>query len=212
MNNVLQRRTPTLAAGKLRHRIQIVVPSSTQDSTGGFSLSANTLFATVWASVEALSGVEQNAADQQVTTVTHQIVIRYIGAAPSWYANTSYLNGALLVDSNGNLQQAQGAGTSGAAVPTWSTTLYGFTSDGDPSTGVTWKNLGAAVKGTGVTAAMQIVFRSRTFQIMDVLNPDERTKLLVLQCAEINDSRQQSVVGGVGGGGNQPIELDGGGF
>jgi SPP1 family predicted phage head-tail adaptor len=42
-----------------------------------------------------------------------------------------------------------------------------------------------------ITAAMQVVFGSRKFQIVSVENPDERPKKLVLRCIEINDSREQ---------------------
>lgn len=41
------------------------------------------------------------------------------------------------------------------------------------------------------TAQMYVWWNTRTFQITAVLNPDETNKLLVLVCAEINDSKQQ---------------------
>jgi SPP1 family predicted phage head-tail adaptor len=43
----------------------------------------------------------------------------------------------------------------------------------------------------GVTSRLQVWFSGRQFQIQGVLNPDERTKQLVLWCLEINDSAQQ---------------------
>jgi SPP1 family predicted phage head-tail adaptor len=43
-----------------------------------------------------------------------------------------------------------------------------------------------------VTAAMYVWWNGRTFQITAVLNPDEANKLLVLVCAEINNSAQQA--------------------
>lgn len=184
-------RTGRLQAGKLRHRIDIVVPSATQDSTGGTNWSADVIYANVWSSIEALSGRETLVLESQTSMVSHQVIIRYIGAAPDWQADTEYAAGALCEDSNGNLQQAQAAGLSGASAPTWSTTKGNFTADGDPSTGLNWKNLGPAPPYTGVTAAMRILFQGRQFQITSVLNPDERNKLLCLMCLEINDSRQQ---------------------
>jgi hypothetical protein len=91
------------------------------------------------------------------------------------------------------LQQAQsGGGLSGATAPVWNQTAGGFTTDGDPSTGVTWKNLGPAPKRTGVQAKMQVWFDGRQFQIDSVLNPVEYNKMLVLLCTEINDSLQQT--------------------
>ena len=46
---------------------------------------------------------------------------------------------------------------------------------------------------TGITANMQVQFNGRQFQIEAVQNPDERNKMLILQCVEINDSAQQSI-------------------
>jgi SPP1 family predicted phage head-tail adaptor len=46
---------------------------------------------------------------------------------------------------------------------------------------------------TGITAAMQLQFNGRQFQIESVQNPDERNKMLILQCVEINDGQQQSI-------------------
>lgn len=193
----VSRRSPTLNVGRLRNRISIVRVSPVQDSMGGTNLSVDILYANVWASVEALSGADKFAAHEFVSEVSHQIVIRYIAAAPSWLANTQYLGGALVVDSNGYLEKAQSSGgLSGATAPDWSELLGGLTEDGDPSTGITWKNIGPAPARTGVTAQMQVWFNGRQFQIQSVQNPDERTKMLLLQCLEINDSQQQTLSGG----------------
>ena len=184
-------RNGRLQAGKLRHRIDIVKVSSVQDSTGGTNWSADVVYANVWASVEALAGRETLVMESQASMVSHQVIIRYIGAAPDWQADTEYPAGFVCEDSNGNLQLAQSAGLSGSTAPTWSAASGTFTSDGDPSTGLEWKNLGASPPYTGVTAALQVWFQGRQFQITSVLNPDERNKMLVLMCLEINDSRQQ---------------------
>ena len=189
---VVQRRTPTLFAGRLRHKIDIVQTVPIQDSTGGVDITNNVVFAGVWASVEALNGSETQAAGQELSAVTHQIVIRYIGAAPSWRPDTSYAVGALVKDSNGNLQQAQGdGGTSGAAAPVWAAATSETTMDGlGASSLFSWLNLGVAPERTGVTAAMMVWFQQRQFVIEAVLNPDERNKMLILLCLELNDSRQ----------------------
>jgi head-tail adaptor len=193
----VSRRSPTLNVGRLRNRISIVRVSPVQDSMGGTNLSVDILYANAWASVEALSGQDKFAAHEFVSEVSHQVVIRYIAAAPSWLANTQYLAGALVVDSNGDLEQAQtGGGLSGASAPDWSTLLGGFTEDGDPSTGITWKNIGPAPTRTGVLAKMQVWLNGRQFQIESVQNPDERNKMLILLCTEINDSQQQQLQGG----------------
>jgi SPP1 family predicted phage head-tail adaptor len=120
---IVQRRTPTLFAGRLRHKIDIVKPTEAQDSTGGTDVSSNTIFATVRASVEAVSGTETFAAQELLSRVSHQVVIRYLA---------------------------------------------------------------------GVNSAQQVHFQGRQFQIEAVLNPDGRSKLLILLCVEINDSAQQN--------------------
>ncbi len=198
----VQRRTPTLQAGKLRHLVQIVAVATTQDSTGGFNLSQTVLYANVYASIDAMSGGEQFAAGQQVSKVTHQIVIRYIGAAPSWFADTFYLQGALVVDANGSLQQAQGPGMAGSAAPTWAKSQGQYTQDGNPSTGLSWLNLGPAPTKSGIAAKMQILHQGHVYQIEDVLNPDGRNKMLVMNCVEINDSLEDgsTTPAGTGGG------------
>jgi SPP1 family predicted phage head-tail adaptor len=42
-----------------------------------------------------------------------------------------------------------------------------------------------------IVAKDQIWFKGRVFRVEAVLNPDERTKTLMLLCVEINDSAQQ---------------------
>jgi SPP1 family predicted phage head-tail adaptor len=42
----------------------------------------------------------------------------------------------------------------------------------------------------GVTSAMRVVFKERDFQVQGVLNPDERTKLLILLAVEIQGGVQ----------------------
>src|SRR5579863_5946592 len=97
----VSRRSPTLNVGRLRKRISIVRVASPQDSMGGQDVNVNVLYANVWASVEALTSSEKFAAHEFVSEVSHQVVIRYIGAAPSWLAITNYLGNALVKDSNG---------------------------------------------------------------------------------------------------------------
>jgi hypothetical protein len=49
---------------------------------------------------------------------------------PSWSASLSRAVGAIVVDSNANLQRCTTAGTSGSSAPAWSTTLSTTTADG----------------------------------------------------------------------------------
>lgn len=181
-----------LEAGKLRHRIDLVTVNPQQDSTGGIDFSQDLVYANVWACVEPLSGSESLAAGSQMDVSTYQVVIRYIGAAPSWQPEYVYRVGQLVKDPNGYLQQAQGAGTSNSVAPTWNQTYGGFTNDGDPSVGpLVWKNLGVAPVQSGVTGAMQMWWQGRQFQLGSPSNPDGRTKMLAFTATEINDSVQQ---------------------
>jgi hypothetical protein len=59
-------------------------------------------------------------------------------ASGTWKATKAFALNAKIGDSNSNLQKATTAGTSGAAEPTWNTTVGGTTTDGT----VTWTNLG----------------------------------------------------------------------
>lgn len=68
-----------------------------------------------------------------------------------WRANTAYAVGTRIVDSNGNIEQVVTAGTSGAAHPTWSTTLGGQTTDNS----VTWQNAGTAA-GTTIQSSATV--------------------------------------------------------
>jgi hypothetical protein len=51
-------------------------------------------------------------------------------ANPSWTATHAYSSGALIVDSNGNIQRCTTSGTSGGSAPVWATTLGNTTNDG----------------------------------------------------------------------------------
>ncbi len=57
---------------------------------------------------------------------------------PAWAADTAFTANQLIVDSNGNVQTVETAGTSGATAPTWNAAVGGQTTDG----GVTWENSG----------------------------------------------------------------------
>jgi hypothetical protein len=56
----------------------------------------------------------------------------------TWQATTAYSAGQIVIDSNGAVQVAQSTGTSGAAGPSWNTTIAGTTTDGT----ITWMNNG----------------------------------------------------------------------
>ena len=74
---VPQTNSPILQAGKLRHRIRIVQPDTTQDTAGGVSQNDVNVLCTTWATVQALTGVEKFAAHEFISQVTHAIYLRY---------------------------------------------------------------------------------------------------------------------------------------
>src|ERR1700694_5715805 len=67
-----------LEAGKLRHRINIVQPSGTQDSFGGTAAdpSSWTSVTICWASIESVTARYQAAVGHFVSETTHKITIR----------------------------------------------------------------------------------------------------------------------------------------
>jgi len=211
------KKTPTIRAGRLRQKIDIVVTATPQDSTGGFDIFSDYVYANVWASVEALTASEKFAAHEFVSQCTHQVIIRWIGPAPSWQPDAIYLPGSLVSDANLNLQFTAGGGLSGATAPVWSKTVGNITIDNPlNSLAISWKDLGAPIQQTGVVHGMECWFQGRQFQIEGVLNPDERNKLLILMCIEINDTMQRTPVpsgqGGLFTGTVITERLDGGGF
>ena len=75
--------------------------------------------------------------DNTVTWLDQGLESAFTPAA--WAASTAYSAGALILDSNGNIELAFASGTSGTSTPPWSTTPGFFTGDA----GTTWENVGA---------------------------------------------------------------------
>lgn len=63
--------------GDLRHQVQLLPPIITPASTGELVKTWTRVAATVWASIEELSGRELEAAQRRVAEATVRIVIRY---------------------------------------------------------------------------------------------------------------------------------------
>lgn len=69
--------------GKLRHRLVIETRETTPDGAGG-EVVTWAAGATIWASIEPLSGVELLRRDRLSGTLTHRITVRYReGIAPA---------------------------------------------------------------------------------------------------------------------------------
>ena len=66
-----------LRTGDLRHQVQILAPTIATNTVGESVPTWDRLIATVWASVEDLSGRELEAAQRRVSDVTSRITIRY---------------------------------------------------------------------------------------------------------------------------------------
>jgi len=88
------------------------------------------------AQVGGTSGAAAPAWNETVGGATTDAAINWINDGPlTWQASTAYVAGQIIVDSNGNLQSVQTAGTSGSSAPVWNTAPGGSTkNDG----GVTW--------------------------------------------------------------------------
>jgi SPP1 family predicted phage head-tail adaptor len=69
-------------AGLLRHRFVIKTAIETKDSFGG-TVETQITFATVWASIEPLSGRELLQAQQVQAEVTHRVRMRYLHGVTS---------------------------------------------------------------------------------------------------------------------------------
>ena len=65
-----------MRAGRLRHRVELQSPSETANAFGEVTDSWAT-DATVWASIEPLSGSEGQIAKQTNPLVTHRVIMRY---------------------------------------------------------------------------------------------------------------------------------------
>ena len=68
-----------MKAGKLDHLIIVEQNTPTRDAFGGLVDSWDT-YATVWASVTPMIGVETYKSDQLNASITHKIVIRYLAS------------------------------------------------------------------------------------------------------------------------------------
>ncbi|HEX2646150.1 MAG TPA: SusD/RagB family nutrient-binding outer membrane lipoprotein, partial [Candidatus Dormibacteraeota bacterium] len=65
------------------------------------------------------------------------------GVATPWKATTAFTAGTVILDANGRMELVTVGGTSGAAAPTWATTMDATTVDGT----VTWVNNGPPYEG-----------------------------------------------------------------
>jgi SPP1 family predicted phage head-tail adaptor len=74
----VQQISPSVRAGQLRHRINILNPILAQDTDGGVNVRNNQIVATVWASVDAISGAEKFAAHEFESQVNYKVVIRWL--------------------------------------------------------------------------------------------------------------------------------------
>lgn len=81
--------------------------------------------------------------------------ISNIGAPNLWQKNTAYKQGTQIQDKNGFLQVAQNSGVSGSAIPAWSVTLSGVTTDGTTAP-ISWINNGKPAPADGFSAAAVI--------------------------------------------------------
>ena len=77
MQGVVQTGRTYTVIGRLRHKIQIVRPVPTQDSSGGWDITQNQVLLETWGSVEALTATEKFAAHEFTSLVTHKVWMRH---------------------------------------------------------------------------------------------------------------------------------------
>jgi SPP1 family predicted phage head-tail adaptor len=98
-----------MKVGKLRHRISIEHVTETQD-TGGSVIETWSVYATVQAFIEPISGREYIAAQSTPVDVTHRVRLRYLsGITPKMRVNYStrifdILSAIKVVERNRELQ------------------------------------------------------------------------------------------------------------
>lgn len=91
------------------------------------------------------------------------LLIYGLTAANVWASSTFFATGQLILDNNGNIQEATVGGTSGSSVPVWNTNTSGTTTDN----GITWTNLGSG-NSSGVPSASQVVpYAAFTVTVID---------------------------------------------
>lgn len=77
-----QQNLSAISAGKMRHRIALIAPALSQDSTGGVDPASaeGDIFAETWASVEALTGRlrEVYGAQQKVGQLYYRVSMRWM--------------------------------------------------------------------------------------------------------------------------------------
>ena len=127
----------------------------------------NTTVATNSSTPVALGGTAYNQFTPSVSLVPTvqetnvQIVGRNYDPNATWQPLTAYAAGYRYVDINGYVQEVVTAGTSGASLPSFSSTVGGTTSDGGPTSagGALWQNVGVTAI-TPVTKFALIFYQS----------------------------------------------------
>jgi len=131
-------------------------------------------------------------------SVTWQLVTK--GSKPFWAANTAYAAGAQVIDSNGNLQTAVTAGTSGAAHPAWSTKPGAAIGDG--TGGLMWQlatptfkwsrdNASVSTAVTGIVSVTSSAGKSASQLAVSSLGRDQVLGFTPGNWVEITDDWQE---------------------
>jgi hypothetical protein len=131
-------------------------------------------------------------------TVTWQLVSK--GFRPLWAANTAYAVGAQVVDSNGNLETAVAAGTSGSTHPAWPTKPGAAIGDG--TSGLMWQfatptfkwsrdNASVATAVTGITPVTNTAGNSASQLSVASLGRDQVLGFAPGNWVEITDDWQE---------------------
>lgn len=124
-----------------------IIPSSSNNFQGGVTIDGSAQWTNRGNPLE-------NWGIQPPTTAISPVVGQSFSA--NWAANTNYSLSAVIIDSNGNLQQVTTKGKSGTSAPTWATSVGNITTDG-------------TAKWTMVQTAAQLIWQSGYAYIAPVI-------------------------------------------
>ncbi len=143
---------------------------------GEFIVDANGNVQTV--QTPGTSGASQYVWKPNVGDVTTDGTAAWRNAGPrAWQANFAFVAGQAVVDSNGNVQTAQNAGTSTASSPAWGDALEEITPDG----AVQWVNHGPPTlwaRGVAYRAGQFFVDSNGNVQALDRAGTSGATQLI----------------------------------
>ena len=191
-----------MQAGKLRHRVVVETNTRTQDAQGQPVASWATA-ATVWASIEPLSGAERLQGAEVESTVTHRITMRYLENSTAFVAADVDTGDDHITSAAHGLATGQAVRiTTDDTIPTGlvaGTTYYAIKVDANDfrlaatyALAVAGTDIDITAQGVGthtywygvLNPRQRLTHGGRTFEIVSVTNFEERDRMLEVMCRE----------------------------